>query len=352
MQFLTKFTLLSLTPALFISCDTDLRSRRDVTKEKEEKSAADEERETLERKLAATKGALDSYREEKKMTELEKKIERRLKFEMARNKSESDAKDDATKAQSEDEVAEKEAQLLEEQNKKAEEEAKLAEERAKIAEEEAKRFQIIENKRQKACLAFIGTEFAELVLKDGTTYKKLKVTKADALGVTFRYEHGMKRIEYPILPDEIAQKCLYDPLAAERRIKMEQDLAASRAEYIAKIKEIAAEKEQNKLDLKIKKAELEQTSEKAFVPRGYLSCKVIAFRHSSSSKKTVQISAYANVNAYVYMNGSQAGSILAKKKTTLTADSYSSGNYEVTLKDANGNLLDRETESRKTGLGL
>ena len=97
-----------------------------------------------------------------------------------------------------------------------------------------------EANRLTACQNYKGTTFETLTLKDGTEYKDAKVTSADAIGVSIMYEHGLKRIPFTNLPDEIGKLCHYDPEAATRRQQLEARIIQNQYATMEAIEELQA----------------------------------------------------------------------------------------------------------------
>ncbi len=66
--------------------------------------------------------------------------------------------------------------------------------------------------------------------------------------------------------------------------------------------------------------------------------------------KDLSITAGANVDSVLYLNGRSMASIPAGETTTVSGTSLRQGKYTIELKTTKGKVLDREANNRKTGL--
>lgn len=280
------------------------------------------------------------------------------------------------------EIAEKDAA-----RKAAEEAAKeqaAAEERARIeAEEKAEQERLRqlaeieaeekaeadrEAARLAACESYKGTKFDQLELTDGTIYKDVKVTNADAIGVSIMYEHGLKRIPFTKLPKEICERCQYDPEAAERRKKMEAKRIAAQYATVQQLENNRNAKPsasssspttaRSSTTTSRSTPAVQEDPKKQVVPRGSISVRVTKmfskyypeFQRDYHTK-TLEIQVVANVDASVHFRGSSLGQVKAGERRTFTSDSWIKGEYDIELRDRKtGKILDRESDKSKTNL--
>ncbi|GAA5497441.1 hypothetical protein Rhal01_03637 [Rubritalea halochordaticola] len=258
-----------------------------------------------------------------------------------------------------------EAKAREEEAKAQAEAERLAEEERlrELAEIEAQEKAEAEREAQRvaACKSYKGTKLKKLVLNDGTEYNDVKVTSADAIGVSIMYEHGLKRIPFTNLPEDIRERCHYDPDAAARRKKLE---AKRIANQYAKVHAIEASKSNrpqssSSEDSSYSRPSSDDTKKKKIIPRGSISVKVTRmfkkrypeYNGAEFHTKTLSVKVVANVDANLYFRGSMLGSIKAGERRTFTTDSWIKGQYELVLKDKkSGRVLDKETDKSKTNL--
>ena len=324
----TPLTVSLLSCLLLSSCDVDWRSRKQIEEEKKEQM---EHEQTL-RELEATRRSVEAS----------KALEKQKAAELA-----------AKRAAEEAEEKELERQRVEEQ--------KRLEEEARLAELQLKEDQYRERQRLQACTQFKGRKFASLTLRNGDTLENLKVTSADAIGVSFMHAHGIKRIPFTNLPDEIREACHYDPEAAKRREKLE--LKYKQAQYEAAHKLEMLERER-----KIKLKQLTtlsgdspssntkpSTTPKASTQHGSLTVTVSGInqlgRDYKRGQKLLKIRAFANVPAYIEFNGERIVTLqpfVAREVDRMTS---LTGQYKVVLRSVkDGAILDQESHNRKTGL--
>ncbi|GAA5497442.1 hypothetical protein Rhal01_03638 [Rubritalea halochordaticola] len=286
-----------------------------------EKKARLEEKEAIreERRLETSRGTNEYI--ERKYTQI------------AERKAEAQAQAEAEKAQREAERIAKEERIKELAAIEAAIEAKQQAE----AEKEANRLT--------ACRNYKGTTFETLTLKDGTEYKDAKVTSADAIGVSIMYEHGLKRIPFTNLPDEIGKLCHYDPEAATRRQQLEARIIQNQYATMEAIEELQAmakrEASSSSLDKKPRqrKRPHTQNSQKGSISAHITSGEQDIVLNNGQNmrihiKPRLIIYATSNVEAVVYLDNKRIlGSVTPGKTRTLKTSIFNKNGSVVTLRD-------------------
>lgn len=358
----TKILSLSFSASLIgcvllTSCDVDWRGRRDITEEKEKEDEHEEALAALER----TRKTLEDERNQKKIEEQNRDF-----------KEKSKALDEKAKK-----IAEMQkndlAKTLEEQKKleeeKLAEEARLAEEEARLAALELEKEKREEQRRISACERFKGRSFEKLTLDNGETLENLTVTSADAIGVTFMYEHGIKRIPFTNLPEDIRKECMYDPDAAKRRKLLEQKIAQAQYRDQQAIERIEREKKIRLKQITTFGKSDDRTASSSTTagaaspsysnntkvsPRGNVTVTLGGINYRDSrymrGQKLLKIKAISNVPAYLYLDGSTIATLSPNVPIEVDRVTSTTGEYTVTLRSSDGVTLDEERHNRKTGL--
>ena len=272
-------------------------------------------------------------------------------------------------------LKEKELKLAEEKAAEEAEKAKLLkekldkeklEEAQKIAEEEdrVKQQEILkrQGEQKRAIKEYIGMKYDELKLEDGRVLESVKVTNANAVGVSFMHRQGVARVEYDKLPEEIREACMYDEELAKLEKERQQVLEEERKKEIvarSMSKKNAAKSKSSTAGRVDSRSSASKSSvkpsepKKPIKPKGILSVRVVG---TGKLGKKVQISAKTNVPATitldgVYQNGyyvTKTYSVTAMKTYTTVVSNVKS-KYFASLKGG-GKLLDEESSGSKSGL--
>ncbi len=228
-------------------------------------------------------------------------------------------------------------------------ELKIAEYRATVEEtravKESEELKKKQEAQRKALTRFVNTKYDELILRDGTVLKSVKVTAATPSRVSLMSDRGVKNVKYSNLPEEIGVVCLYDEkleliyineLAFAAQLKVEEEKEKERAAQLVSSKP------------KLKNVESKKTKEKRVKPVGHIRVKVVATK--KYGRKTIEVIAKSNVDAYLLLNG---GTRLTVNANQVYHRTYTTTSKEYTLELMSKKdkiIFAKEAWNKKSGL--
>lgn len=202
-----------------------------------------------------------------------------------------------------------------------------------------------------------GMELDSLALKNGDSFSKIKVLRADDIGLTISHRDGARRIKYNNLPKFIQDKCLYigstEPVPSAKNTKQITQPTPKALVTSQKLRPIQI----NKKISNTHSSEKNPPSKKSQPAHGSITVSVkktysrYIRGYGKVHFKQLRIVSKANTDASLYANGRRLATLKSNEQNEHFVESGYHGKYEIKLVGKNGKILDLETDQRKSGLG-